>query len=89
MPSRFFSRYSHLKKVHSLQLSLEKVHTRSQTVTPSDEEVTCEIRRGFESSDQAGLTYPPYIDGAESKNRVEKLPKLRGCLEFASNSVNR
>ena len=59
MPSRFFSRYSHLKKVHSLQLSLEKVHTRSQTVTPSDEEVTCEIRRGFESSDQAELTYPP------------------------------
>ena len=59
MPSRFFSRYSHLKKVHSLQLSLEKVHTRSQTVTPSDEEVTCEIRRGVESSDQAELTYPP------------------------------
>ena len=55
----FFSRYSHLKKVHSQQLSLEKVHTRSQTVTPSDDKVTCEIRRGFESSDQADLTYPP------------------------------
>jgi hypothetical protein len=25
-------------------------------VTPSDEEVTCEIRRGFESPDQADLT---------------------------------
>ena len=59
MPSRIFFALFTPQKVHSRQLSLEKVHTRSQTVTPSDEEVTCEIRRGFESSDQADLTYPP------------------------------
>ena len=60
MPSIFFpALFTPQKSVHSRQLSLEKVHTRSQTVTPSDEEVTCEIRRGFESSDQAELTYPP------------------------------
>ena len=44
---------------HAQQISLETVHTRTQTVTPSDEELTCEIRRGFESSDQAELAYPP------------------------------
>ena len=55
----FFSRFSHLKIFHSHQLSLEKVHTRSQTVTRCGDEVTCAIRHGLNSSDQAELAYPP------------------------------
>jgi hypothetical protein len=59
MPSRKLFALFTPQKIHSQQISLEKVHTRTQTVTPSDEEVTCEIQRGIESSDQAELTYPP------------------------------
>ena len=47
------------KKFHSHQLALEKVHTRTQTVTRSGDEVTCEIRHGLNSSDQTELPYPP------------------------------
>ena len=54
----FFSRYF-LKKFHSHQLSLEKVHTRSQTVTRCGDEAPCGFRRGLNSSDQAELAYPP------------------------------
>ena len=53
------NRFLHLKMCHSHQLSLEKVHTQSQTVTRCGDEVTCEIRRGLNSSDQAELAYPP------------------------------
>ena len=54
-----FSRFSHLKMFHSQQLSLEKVQTRSQTVTRSGEEVTYGFSRGFKSSEEAELAYPP------------------------------
>ena len=47
------------KFVDSHQLSLEKVHTRSQTVTRCGEEAACEMERDLNSSGQAELTYPP------------------------------
>ena len=53
------SRFSHLEIFHSQPISLEKVHTRTQTVTRSGEEVTYGFSRGFKSSDQAELAYPP------------------------------
>ena len=45
--------------IHSQQFSLEKVHTRSQTVTRSTEEVTYGFPRGIKSSEEAELAYPP------------------------------
>jgi hypothetical protein len=39
-------------------MPFEKVHTRSQTVTRSGEEVTYGFSRGFKTSDQTELAYP-------------------------------
>ena len=59
MPSRKNIALFTPQKVHSQQLSLEKVHTRTQTVTRSGQEVTCANQRDLNSSDEAELTYPP------------------------------
>jgi hypothetical protein len=47
------------KKDHSQQISLEKLHARTQTLTKSGEEVRCGFSRGLKRSDQAELAYPP------------------------------
>ena len=59
MPSRKIFAFFTPQKIHSQQLYLEKVHTRSQTVTRSAEEVTYGFSRGFKSSEEAEMAYPP------------------------------
>ena len=59
MPSRKIFAFFTPQKIHSQQLYLEKVHTRSQTVTRCGDEVACENGRDSKSSDYADVTYPP------------------------------
>ena len=90
LSTKFFALFT--PHFYSHQLSLDKVHTWTQTVTRWDSEATCESQCDLNCSEQAELTYPPpksMVLTAESKNRVLVCPKLHGHLEFDTNSINR